>query len=137
MEAGNDEVVSAYASALASLAESGNKLETIHADIDKLANIIKDADDLPEFLSSPLVEEEKRKRVLSTVCQEAGFDKDTENFLNLVMDKGRASLLHEICTTFEEQYCRMTETCVSFLWVCGWWYWMCLGGNADVCRSVG
>jgi len=113
--AGSDEVVTAYANALASLAASEKKLETIHSDIDRLGNIIRDADDLPDFLSSPLVDENKRRQVLETVCREAGFDGDTVNFLNLVMDKGRADLLHEICQTFEEQYCKMTDTCVATL----------------------
>lgn len=110
LKAGSDNVAAAYATALASLALDENKLEIIHSDIDRLTNIIKETEELTEFLSSPFVEENKRKEVLETICQEGGFDQDTINFLNLLMDKGRAGILEEICNAFEDEYCKMTNT---------------------------
>lgn len=85
----------------------------IHADITKLTAILKDTEGLADFLGNPVTEEEKKQSVLSTLCQEAGFNQDTENFLKLVMDKGRAGFLAEMCEVFEEQYCKMTETLVA------------------------
>ena len=107
--------MTAYANALASLAESQTKLEAIHSDMDRLATLIRDNGDLPEFLANPVVDEEKRKEVLATMCREAEFDQDTQNFLGLLMDKGRMNLIDEICQSFEDQYCKITDTQVRLL----------------------
>lgn len=89
----------------------------IHSDIDRLAAILKDTEDLADFLGNPVTDEEKKKSILSTLCTEGGFDQDTVNFLNLVMDKGRAGFLAEMCEVFEEEYCKKTDTLVSSLLV--------------------
>lgn len=104
--------------------------------MDKLASVIKETEDLPEFLSSPLVDEKKRREVLATVCREAGFDQDTENFLNLVMDKDRASLLEDICESFETEYCKMTETQVRMPMPMVTMHNIS-GGNCDISNAIG
>jgi len=99
---------------LASLGESSEKLDVIHSDMDRLYNVIKGTDSLTEFLGNDVIAEDKRREVLTTICNEAGFDEDTRNFLYLVLDKGRAVFLEEICEAFEEKYCEMTDTQVYY-----------------------
>eukprot|EP00210_Caulerpa_lentillifera_P002170 g2084.t1 len=111
--ASSETVAAAYANALASLAESSEKLSVIHSDISRLSKILRDTEGLADFLGNPVTDEEKRHTVLSTICKEGGFDQDTENFLKLVMDKGRAGFLPEMCEVFEEEYCKKTETLVA------------------------
>lgn len=108
-------MAAAYSSALASLAKSSDKLDVIHADIDRLSSILSGTEGLAEFLGNPITDEAKKQSVLTTLCSEGGFDQVTENFLKLVMEKGRAGFLAEMCDVFEEQYCKMTETLVATL----------------------
>eukprot|EP00210_Caulerpa_lentillifera_P000640 g618.t1 len=113
--ASNEGVATVYANALATLADSTEKLEVIHRDIDQLSKLLNDTEGLAEFLSNPITDKNKKQSVLSTLCKEEGFDQYTVNFLNLVMEKGRASFLIEMCNMFEEQYCKMSDTLVVTL----------------------
>ena len=142
VQAENEDAVSTYATALASVADSDEKLKEIHFDMDRLATIIKNSADVQDFLTNPSVNEDKQKEVLGTICRDAGFVQQTQNFLNLVVDKGRAGLLEDICRTFEEQYCQMTSTQVRE--TCMWEraiVWMRdlldLGGGFDIGLSDG
>lgn len=65
-----------------------------------------------------MVEEEKKRAVLQKIAKEAGFNQYTVNFLNLLVEKDRLALLDEICECFEDLYCKMTETQVSYLQHC-------------------
>lgn len=56
-----------------------------------------------------------RLQVLARISKEAGFNKYTQNFLNLLVKKDRVNLLDEICESFEEQYCTLTDTQVATL----------------------
>ena len=152
-----------YAKALVELAEEKGRLEAVHADVDAVASLIKDNAKLRELLFNPVVEGDKKKKVLAKVSSEAGargcrhggpgqapgaggrgapgkrrprkeratacsaltpaatpaapfipqcpgFQKYTANFLSLLVEKDRLNLLSEICESFEEQYCELTDT---------------------------
>lgn len=47
---------------------------------------------------------------MAKIAQEAGFNQYTVNFLNLLVKKDRMPLVEEICESFEEQYCKLTDT---------------------------
>jgi F-type H+-transporting ATPase subunit delta len=68
---------------------------------------------LRELLFNPVVENEKKRAVLVKIGKEAGFNQYTNNFLNLLLEKDRLPLLDEICESFEELYCQMTDTQVT------------------------
>lgn len=53
---------------------------------------------------------DKKMAVVSKIAKEAGFQQYTINFLNLLIKKDRMPLLEEICESFEEQYCKLTDT---------------------------
>lgn len=92
------------------LAEEKSQLDPIHADVDTLASLVKDNGKLKEMLFNPVVDSEKKTEVLARIAKEAGFNKYTQNFLNLLVKKDRINLLDEICESFEEQYCTITDT---------------------------
>jgi len=124
-----NDVSDSYAKALVELAEEKGKLENVHADVDAVASLIKDNKALTELLYNPVVLGDKKKAVLAKISKEAGFQKYTSNFLNLLVEKDRLALLDEICESFEEQYCDMTDTqvgacCIDY----GCWCWWCCGG---------
>eukprot|EP00775_Hariotina_reticulata_P009449 gene9449-9615_t len=110
-----NDVSDSYAKALVELAEEKNVLEPVHADVDAVASLIKENKKLSELMFNPVVEADKKKAVVAKISKEAGFQKYTTNFLNLLVEKDRVNLLSEICESFEEQYCQLTDTQVATL----------------------
>ena len=53
---------------------------------------------------------EKKKKVVSNLAKEASLQKQTVNFLNLLMDKDRIAAIDQIFEAFEQTYCKLTET---------------------------
>lgn len=109
-QAKRNEVSDSYAKALVDLADEKSKLEPVHADVDAVANLLKENAKLREMLMNPLIEGDKKKAVIARIGKEAGFQQYTMNFLNLLVAKDRVGLLDEICESFEEQYCVKTDT---------------------------
>lgn len=99
-----------YAKALVDLAEEKSQLEPIHADVDAISAVLKDNGKLKDMLFNPIVDSDKKTEVLGKIAREAGFNKYTQNFLNLLVKKDRIDLLDQICESFEEQYCVLTDT---------------------------
>ncbi|WIA09680.1 hypothetical protein OEZ85_009066 [Tetradesmus obliquus] len=110
-----NDVSDSYAKALVELAEEKNTLESVHADVDTLAGLVSANQKLSELLFNPVVEAGKKRAVVAKISKEAGFQKYTTNFLNLLVEKDRMNLLNEICESFEEQYCTLTDTQVATL----------------------
>jgi len=108
-----NEVSESYARALVDLAEEKGKLEPIHADVDAMASLLKENAALRALLANPVVENEKKRAVLVKLGKDAGFQEYTNNFMNLLLEKDRLALLDEICESFEEFYCKLTDTQVA------------------------
>jgi F-type H+-transporting ATPase subunit delta len=92
------------------LADEKGKLEPVHADVDAVAALLKENQKLYELIANPVVDAEKKRSVLTKIGKEAGFHQYTMNFLNVLVQKDRLALLDEICESFEEQYCKLTDT---------------------------
>lgn len=105
-----NDVSDSYAKALVELAEEKGSLEQVHADVDAVAGLVKENVKLRELLFNPVVTGDKKTAVVNKIGKEAGFQKYTTNFLNLLVAKDRVNLLEEICESFEEQYCELTDT---------------------------
>jgi F-type H+-transporting ATPase subunit delta len=113
VQARREDVSNAYAKALLETADEKNTLEAVHADMDAIAGLIKDNVALTELLYSPVVDIEKKKAVIAKIGKEAQFQKYTMNFLNLLIQKDRLNKLDEICESFEDGYCKLTDTQVA------------------------
>ena len=105
-----DAVGAQYAAALVDLAQEKNNLEAVHADVDALSTLLKESPDVKDFLDNPIILPEKKRSVIQSIAKEAGLNKDTVTFLNLVLDKDRLMALEEICESFEKAYCGLTDT---------------------------
>lgn len=101
-----------YAAALMELATQADVVDKVHADLDNLAQACKNAE-LAEFLNSPVVPEDKKKAVLSTLASDLEIDNYTKNFLYLLVDKARINILEAIVSDFEVLYCEKTNTAVA------------------------
>lgn len=114
MQAGKrNDVSDSYAKALVELADEKNTLEQVHSDVDAIAALVKENKKFADLMYNPVVESDKKKAVIQEIAKGAGFQKYTTNFLKLLVEKDRVNLLNEICESFEEQYCQMTDTQVS------------------------
>ncbi|BBN04571.1 F-type H+-transporting ATPase subunit delta [Marchantia polymorpha subsp. ruderalis] len=104
-----DTAAGGYASALAELAQGGNILDAIYRDVEILGDMLKNKE-VFEFLSSPIVVEEKKKSILKTFADDAKFHDYTLNFLYILIDKKRFGLINDICKEFSGIYYELTET---------------------------
>jgi F-type H+-transporting ATPase subunit delta len=110
-----NDVSDSYAKALVELADEKNTLEQVHSDVDAIAALVKENKKFADLMYNPVVQADKKKAVMQSIAQGAGFQKYTTNFLKLLVEKDRVNLLNEICESFEEQYCQLTDTQVATL----------------------
>jgi F-type H+-transporting ATPase subunit delta len=110
-----NDVSDSYAKALVELADEKNTLEQVHSDVDAIAALVKENKKFADLMYNPIVESDKKKAVIQEIAKGAGFQKYTTNFLKLLVEKDRVNLLNEICESFEEQYCQLTDTQVATL----------------------
>ncbi len=99
-----------YASALADLARGKEALEAVNKDVERLAELLNNNEELYEFLVSPLVEDGKKKSILKTLAKDGGFTTDTLSFLFLLVDKKRLGLIKHITTEFETIFNEFADT---------------------------
>lgn len=110
-----DVVGASYANALLDVAQQKNSLEAVHTDIDALASVMKESQDIKAFLANPTLPEDKKKNLIKNIASESGFNNYTVNFLNLLIDQNRFDAIEEICEAFETKYCSLTDTQVAVL----------------------
>ena len=92
-------VAKRYAKALFELAEERNVLEKVHTDLQAIAETVKNSEDLQNLLVNPLVNEADKMNVLARIFSDR-FESLTRQFLELVAEKRRLSVLLEIITKF-------------------------------------
>ena len=93
------EVVEPYAEALMSLADSNNLLERFNTDAKELLAVLKESQELQQFLESPVIKTDDKKGVLRRIAGE-GLHHYLMNFLQLVIDKKRTAFLIGILEQF-------------------------------------
>ncbi|MEL7501972.1 MAG: ATP synthase F1 subunit delta [Cyanobacteria bacterium J06554_6] len=94
------EVSEPYARALLSVAQSNNTMDEINSLAGDLLGVMSESDELSTFLASPVAEDEAKKNVLKRVV---GDDANPafRNFLLLLVDRGRVSLIEPILKQFQ------------------------------------
>jgi F-type H+-transporting ATPase subunit delta len=88
-----------YALAMIGVAEELKKLDEVNKDFEFLEKLINQSDELRLFLKSPVVNAEKKKRLLAEIFQGKVND-STMKFMILLASKGREGLLPEIIRQF-------------------------------------
>ena len=66
-----------------------------------------------DFMYSPVVSNEKKRKLIGQIQKSANMQPYTANFLNLIMDRGRIDALENIFEAFETEYCKQTDTQVG------------------------
>ncbi len=88
-----------YAQALLAVAEETRKLDAVSSDLEGIRALIAQVREFAVFLKSPVINIEKKKRVLTQLFK-GRLDVLTSNFIHLLASKGRERLLPEIIGEF-------------------------------------
>lgn len=92
-----------YAKSLMDLAIESNQLDALRKDMKVIASAIENSRDLERLLESPVVKNDKKIKVLTSIF-EKNIGKTSLAFLKLITEKNRESQLKNILDSFEELY---------------------------------
>lgn len=80
-----------YAEALFELAKENNKCQGIEEEVHTFKQVMEENSDFVKLLSHPGIKSEKKLELIKSVFTE--IDSDLENFISLVLSKGRGDML--------------------------------------------
>jgi len=106
------DVVSPYAEGLMGVAKSHDLVPRITEDVNLLVQVIGESDSFQSFLANPLVEDASKKSLINQVVAEY-LHSYTLNFLMLLVDRKRISLLTEICKKYQEIYRNLNQIALA------------------------
>jgi F-type H+-transporting ATPase subunit delta len=101
-----------YAEALMSIAQANNLTERIGEDISGLLNLLKESQELQQFLGNPIVKAEDKKAVLKQISGDQ-FHPYTNNFLNFLVDRRRVLFLAGICQQYQVLLRKLNQTVLA------------------------
>merc|ERR1719213_1115161 len=110
--AGDNGPAAGYSNALMDLASENKVLDAVHADLDKVSGALANSE-LREFLMNPVMDAENKKDVLGKLAGELELCTYTKNFLCLLVDKQRISIVEAIVSEFDSLYCAKTNTTLA------------------------
>lgn len=93
-------VAKTYGDALFELAVEENRLDVITDDVQVLAEVFENNQELTGFMSHPKISKEEKQEVIATVLAKA--TKEVAGFVNIIIEKGRYLELPDIFRYFIE-----------------------------------
>ena len=96
-------VASRYARSLIQLARSESKMEEVRSDMLKVDEVVGANRDLEIMLNSPVIKADKKAKVLDMLFGDM-VSSITHRFMQILVNKGREHLIHEIAEEVEKQY---------------------------------
>lgn len=106
------EILERYAQALLSVAQDSNIVDQVGQDMNSLLNLLKESQDLREFLESPVFKVDDKKSVLNRVLGDS-IHPYTKNFLQVLVDRRRIVLLEGICKQFQALLRKLNQTVLA------------------------
>jgi F-type H+-transporting ATPase subunit delta len=70
---------------------------------ERFLEVYLSSDDLQKLFLNPGFSPEDKRKVLTEIASKAGFTKDFQNFLGLLLERGRISILGSIYDSFKEK----------------------------------
>jgi F-type H+-transporting ATPase subunit delta len=98
-------ISSRYAKSLLDLAKDGSKIDVVKGDLKLFRDAISNRD-LALMIKSPIIKADKKLSIFKAIFNDK-VDVLTSSFFDIVIKKGRESLLPEIAQSFEDQYNEM------------------------------
>ncbi|NEQ32775.1 MAG: F0F1 ATP synthase subunit delta [Leptolyngbya sp. SIO4C5] len=108
----NSEIIDPYAQGLMSLAKDQSLTDRFGEDAAGLLSILQESAELNQFLGSPLVGAEAKKSVLRQVASES-LHPYMLNFLMLLIDRGRISLLTGVLKQYQSLLRDLNKTVLA------------------------
>jgi F-type H+-transporting ATPase subunit delta len=89
-----------YAEALLGIGLERKSVEQLGRELDRVAELFKQAPELRELFRNPKFDADVRKRVMGELLQRVLVSPTVRNFLNLLIDRHRIAHLEDITTAF-------------------------------------
>lgn len=86
------------------------QLEDVAADVETLKAYMEAQPDVAEFFNNPGHRMDKKTEVFNRLAHVAGLNKVTQNFVNVLFQKGRESQLSNVLYDFDDIYCEASGT---------------------------
>ena len=102
-----------YAKGLIQFANESNQAESINQEMKDIKMSIQGSRELAQFLSSPVLDAKRKNEIAKELFK--GFSQTTQNFIHLIINQGRGSMLMEITSQFAELYNRQNNRNTSTL----------------------
>lgn len=106
------EIAEPYAQALMSVAQSHSLTEQIGEDTRSLLELTEQSEDLRLLVGSPLIAADRKKAVIRQIIGEQ-VHPYTLNFVMLLTDRGRISLLPQVCQHYQTLLRRMNQAVLA------------------------
>jgi F-type H+-transporting ATPase subunit delta len=91
-----------YARAFFEIATGEKQIERYYDEINQVASIISQHKALSDFLANPVFEQGSKKGVVKSIIAKLQLSPMTISFLNLLVDKKRIDILHDIVTCYRQ-----------------------------------
>lgn len=91
-----------YARALMELASEAGQVSMMSEQLERTAQTYTSSDELRSVLSDPLIEDDKRRALLTVMSQRLGLHPLVQNALGVLLTRGRLNALPEIARRFTE-----------------------------------
>lgn len=95
-------IASRYAKSLLDFAKEQGQVDAVTADMDWFIEAVQNKD-LVSLLKSPIVSQGKKRDIFEAIFS-SKLGKTTNSFFNIILTKGRESLLPEIAAEYKLQY---------------------------------
>ncbi len=104
------QVVQPYAQALMSVARSKEMTEQVGEDVRSLLKLLRNSEQLRDFLANPFVKAEDKKAVLGQIIVDNPY---LRNFTMLLVDRRRILLLEAICQEYLALLRQLNQTVLA------------------------
>jgi F-type H+-transporting ATPase subunit delta len=106
------EVVEPYAEALMSVAQSHDLKDRFGEEVNSLLRLLKDSEELRQFLASPIVDTEAKKAVLQQILGDQ-VHPYLRNFLMILVDRRRILFLEQIGKHYQTILRKLNQTVLA------------------------
>lgn len=106
------EILERYAQALLSVAQDNNIVEQVGNDMNAILSMLKESQDLREFLANPIFKADSKKAVLNQVLGDS-IHPYTKKFLLVLVERRRIMLLAGICQEFQALLRKLNQTVLA------------------------
>ena len=96
------DIAKRYSQALFGIAEEEKNYGKYFDDLMKFSVVLKENENLREFLFNPVFDRDDKKAVVTDVLQKIGITEISANFLKLLVDKGRISILEDVVNAYQQ-----------------------------------